>query len=91
MDQLAGRYSIFPSGYCRFTDPNQEKDIQDRIRGILPVRLNATPVPIPKNDWALFICSSAVEEILEQSEIVLRTTTLIKYSLDRSDYLCLYH
>jgi hypothetical protein len=63
-------YQIFPSGYCRLKNADQEQQIERKLRGQLPTALKTDRVQFTNDDLALLICTSSAERLFEQSKIV---------------------
>jgi hypothetical protein len=68
------RLQIFPSGYCRLKDMNQEKEIEQKLKALLPAGLRTNLVQLNNDDLAIFLSSSAAERILEQSKNIFTLT-----------------
>jgi hypothetical protein len=62
------RYQIFPSGYCRLANTDQEKEIEQKLRIALPMTLITARIYLINDDLAFLISTSAAERIFEQSK-----------------------
>ncbi len=63
-------YQIFPSGYCRLANKNEEKEIEHKLTVLLPITLITDSIQLANDHLAFLISTSAAERIFEQSKNV---------------------